>query len=224
MNKTLAELRADVRAALSEGSRRFFTDDNVTRWLNDAQDFVVAEELLASNGVWWGTFVPNAWWYQLPEDVIIPKRLYGTLSTNQEYRVDCIEKDQLDAITRLSRRNTTSNIVSSVAYGRTEYGMTIEIYPAVSTWSRFRIEGTRRMKHLVDELDVTECPIGLTHILVHYALWQAKKKDEEVQQADQWERQVQRDVAEVRARRMREIASDAYPRVRPRKRLGRFWP
>jgi hypothetical protein len=220
---TAIELDTLVRHDLSEGGRQFFTPEAIRAWLNEGQDFLVAEELYAVKGGYKFWSVPNQTTYLLREEILAPEALYGRGRSGFPYRIGFENGDDTDARTYMSNNIPTADVVRSVTYRRVAEGLEAEIFPALNSWYPLVYRGSKRMKRLVNDTDETECPNGMTHILVHYALWQAKKKDEEVRQADQWEQQVMRDVMEVRARRMRETASDRNARVRVHRKLGRIF-
>jgi hypothetical protein len=220
--ETATELDIRVRAGLSERAPRFFTLGDVRGFINEAQDFLVREDIYSVKGSWKELSVPKSTTYLLPEDLIAPEYVYATNSAGQKYRVTFQQQDEHDQRNWMRASTTTADVISTVTYGRVAEGLTAEIYPALSTYRFLIWAGGKRMKKLVNDSDRTECPPGLSHILVHYALWQCKKKDEEVRQAQDWERQVARDVLEVRAGRMRELASDQNARVKIRRNVGRY--
>ena len=220
---TALELDARVRYLLSEGGRQFFTPEAIRSFLNDAQDFLVAEDLYLSRGGFEFWSVPYQSSYLLREEMIAPEQLYVRMSTGQSYRIEFEKQDDVDERTRLGRTPNASTTVTAVTYARGVHGIEMEITPALSIRTKLTYRGATRMKPLVNDTDRTECPPSLVHILIHFTVWQCKKKDEEVRQAQDWERQVQRDTLELKAQRMRSTASDknATVTLRPKRRFFR---
>lgn len=222
MNPTAAELVLLVRKNLSEESEQFFNTPAIMGFLNDGQDFLVREELYTTQGSWGQMSVPRATAYLLPEDLLAPQALYGRPAGGQPYRVEFEQGDDMDRRTFMARSASVASVVSTVTYHPCPEGLYAEIWPALDDYYPLRWVGAKRLKRLVESTDRTECPPGLTGILTDYATWYCKLKDEEPRQADQWMNKVLLGVREARARRMRSLASDQYPRVRIRRRVGRF--
>lgn len=224
MSVSLDELLRRVRAQLSENDTEFFTDDNVTDWLNEGQDVIFNDSPFTSKAMWEldaTDTMPSGQYFLLDPDCAIPTGLAYRDASGRVRPVDYLEPDRMD---RMRRGSSSTGSPRWYTARLTEDGPAIEFFPALSTARPLYVEGFRRPTPLSDSEDRTDLPRHLIPAVIEYALWCAKDKDEETKQAQEHERKFGEHLSKLAERRL-QLQADQHNTVR----LGRstrwpYWP
>lgn len=222
MGDTLATIRSRVRSKLSEEGVRFFKDENVLKWINEGQDAISADCPWIVQTSLQRMTVPYVEIYGLPEDVIEIKATRLKTASGAPYRVQYVEPTVMDQLKQF-QRVTAGSTSYRITYRAGLEGLAIEFYQPLSTRVKLVCDVLKRPKPLVNDYDISELPQAQTQTLVHYALWQAKVKDEETQQADRARRDFEEALTDLRSRRLT-IQVDQMNKTRVRQSVGGWWP
>ena len=200
IGKTLDELIADVRAELSEEDTAFFTDENVTAFLNRGQDVIATDCPWACVATYSVASVANQPRYLMPLNVIHPTATFIRDSGGTAERTNYVEPDILD---RLTSYSSTAGAARSVSYRNTNIGMELQLYPAPSTSGLWiDVNAHVRPTPMSATTDRTCIDPLFGHVLVNYALWKCKWKDEESPQGDRYRQDFEESLRDMEARRI----------------------
>jgi hypothetical protein len=221
MSVSLDDLIRRFRAAMSENDPEFFTDSNVTDWLNEAQDVVWADSPFTAKALWEvdsTDTMPGAQYFLCDPDCAIPTGMLIRSTTGGLRSVDYIEPDRMD---RLRRGIATTGSPRLYTVRLAEDGPAIEFFPALSSARALYVEGFRRPTVLAVGEDRTDLPRHLVPPIIKYALMCAKDKDEETRQSQEHERRFGTELDLVSERRM-QLQADQHNTVKYRR--SNRWP
>lgn len=219
--ETLASLTVRIRDKLSEASTRFFTGEVIRKWINEAQDRIAADCPWVVMTTKQRLTVPNCDFYLLPSDVVEVKDTKLRTTAGTSYRVEYEEPAIMDQLKQMNRGGSNATTYR-VTYRTTLEGIGIEFFQAPSVRVRMACWVFKRPVPLINANDQCELPVWLTQTVVDYCLWQAKVKDEEMQQAAAAQAQFELDLKDLRARRL-SIQADQMNKTRSRRRVGGWW-
>lgn len=216
---TLAELITDVRAQLSEDDTEFFTADVVRRALNAAQRQIAADCPWAVLETFTTATVPGSPRYRLPGEVVQPTGVWMRLSSGQRYAVDYTEPDRIEG--QKAFISLSTGIPRWATSRRSRTGVEIELFPSPNLVTTLEVEAFIHPAELVNNTDCAEFDPSLCPVLIAYALWKLKGKDEETVQADKYLAAYEAGLSDLRARRTRSQAIKA--NVARSRRSFYFW-
>jgi len=203
VNITTDELVRRFRAALSEGDTDFFTDQNAYDWINEAQDVIFTDAPFTYESVWEldNTALPvGANTFLVPDACAIPTAASMRDTSGNLYRLNYMEPDRMDRITV----GTTSmgSVPRYCTYRRVEDGTAIEIWPRPSAQVPLYVQGLCEPKRVEDMESISDLPRPYVQAIIFYAVWCAKGKDEEDQQAREAERKFAAEMNKLAERKM----------------------
>lgn len=216
MSVSLDELLRRFRAVLSENDTEFFTDSNVTDWLNEAQDVIFNDSPFTSKALWEvdsSSTMPGAQFFLVDDECSIPTGMLYRDTSGTLIPVDVIEPDRMD---RLRRGSGSQGTPRWYCVRLTEDGPAVEFFPALSTARPIFVEGYRAPTELGTAEDRTDLPRHLVPAVIRYALMCAKDKDEETKQAQEHERKFGVDMDRLSERRA-QLQADQHNTVKYRR-------
>lgn len=202
MSATLNELIASIRSELSEGDAEFFTDADVTRFINQGQDIIAADAPWTCIDAFQTFTVAGQASYLLPPAVIQATGAMLRLPGGSSYRLEYLEPNGIDANRSFTASSTGTP--RRVSYRQSALGIVVELWPVPPTTGLELTVGARvRPTPLVAETDRTSFVAICDPVLVSYALARCKRKDEETSQGDRYMTEFGVALANLRAHRMR---------------------
>lgn len=189
---TLEEMRNEVYARLGELAG-FYTDANLTQWLNDGMDDIALnlEPKVTSATI---TTVASTTEYALPDNLISIKTALYYDSSAAQWR-DMEETSYMELFH--SNPGWESDEVALMPhkwYWRPEGIIGVYPKPTTGTTNGLRIIYTCRPDEMVDDDDVTTMPTYLDRAVVLFAVFRAKLKDRNDEKAviarAEWEKAV----------------------------------
>lgn len=223
MAVTFEDLERRVRSRLSESDADFFSQQNVLDWLNEGQDVVCTAVGYTLNATWQARIPAYATAVRLTEECLRPSKLRMVSSTGRSIILDYVDPDQMDRFktyrTSESAGTTTRFTVIPGVDGR------ILVWDvAQSEECELTVWGQMRPRQMTaSSTSYTDLPDHLTHVVVSYALWMAKVKDEEAGQAKDARAQFASDMAELDEDRQRVQAAQFNTVRHGRENTGRLW-
>jgi hypothetical protein len=180
MSATLQNLLAQVRANIDEPTPRFWTDAELTSWINDGLRDVArrSEDVLSINSSL--TAIVGQASYAAPTDLIRLHRVeFQPTSSTQVYPIDVRERNEADQFMGFN-----PSIQSAFPYlcwlwgttGVASYALTISFYPVFSQAGTISIWYYRMPSLLVNMNDPVELPNGWEDLPVLFATAMARRK------------------------------------------------
>jgi hypothetical protein len=217
---TLLEMRTEVYSRLGEQAG-FYTDDNLTQWLNDGMDDIalnlepkVSSAILTTYGA--------RTEYLLPDNLISIKTALYYDSAAAQWR-----DLQETSYTELFRSNPgwesdTVALIPHMWYWRPEGVIGIYPQPVTGTTNGLRIIYTCRPEEMVEDEDVSHLPTYLDRAIILYAVFRAKLKDRNDEKAvlarAEWEKAVASAAMLINKHR-----KEHAPRLEPNQNNYRKW-
>lgn len=207
---TQSEITRRVRAKLSEAGARYFTEQNVLDWINEAQDVISSDAPYAVVATWHTVTQRNKPSYLLPTEAVEPTGALLRVSGPRTYRLSFITPD-VDNDTR--GVSWGPGQPETVSYHLDAEGIAVDLWPAPNGAYDLYVEAFQRPLVLTEATDRTDIPAYLVSTVVKYAVAQAKYKDEEMQQYAAMMQDFQKDLDRLAERRL-ETQADQHPTVR----------
>ena len=219
---TASELMRRFRAAMSEGAATYFTEQNAYDWLNEGQNEVYNDAPFTTEATWEldETAVPvGGSAFIAPDACGVPTAAAVRLAGGGLRRLRYAEPDRMD-------RLTSGSVVATgeptwVSYGLADDGIVVRIHPAPSTSCSFYIRGYRVPRRMSVEASRLDLPEHLCAPVIFYAVWCAKGKDEESEQAREAERKFVGAMNKIAERRM-DRQRDQHNTVRDGRGVARY--
>ena len=176
MARTLAQLRGDVRSRLNEATAAFWTNDELTRWINEgAADVARRTESLRD------TFdipiVIGTQTYTGPTDLVRAHTLeYRPTGDTTVHALTYRDKMSADALWGTGQANTDGTPLIWTSWG---FPPTIDItvYPTPNAAGSLRLHYYRLPATVALDGDVVEIPSGWEDLISEYATQLALRKD-----------------------------------------------
>lgn len=176
---TLTQLITQVRANIDEDTARFWTDAQITQWLNDGlRDLGRRTETIQSYNTSLSAVAGTAK-YNLPADVIRIHRVeFVPTGQTTVYPLQAATYEEMDSIWGINQQSQSSYPMYYVLWGYPGGAATLQIqlFPIPSQAGQIRLYYYRQPAALVSGSDVPELPGGWEDLLVHYAEYRAKRK------------------------------------------------
>lgn len=180
MSKTLTQLLSDVRSALDEPVARFYTDAELTRWINDGLVDVARRTQTLAHFSATITGVANQTKYNLPTDLITLHRVeFVPASSTQVYPVQLMTPAELDQYWGSQQDTASSYPWAAAVWGFPGQTATLQlqIYPVLSSnGGTIRLWYYRLPATLTAGADIAEIPAGWESLISDYCEYRAKRK------------------------------------------------
>jgi hypothetical protein len=191
MPVTLAEYLRRSRSVLDEPATRFWTDAELTDWINDgardlarkAEDLITYDTSIAVS--------PNVATYPLPSDVIRVHRIeFVPASSLQTYPVRASSQDEMDMIWGVNQTNPSSYpsyfVTRGYPGGAGTSAFLVQLYPVPGqpgTLNLYYYKTPRRL--LSTEITLTiDLPEGWDDVVIQYVEWRALRKTKDPRWAE----------------------------------------
>jgi len=179
---TLEQMRQKVYNLLRDSERNFIAPEMVAGWLNMAQTDLCLRTKVMTKEATGATIVSTL---ALPTDFVAPISFTLTDgdSTN---RVEFTNEDVFDSYQDTG--NTPPRTLARI------FNENIEIYPAASAGTSYALRYSYMPADLEDSTDVCVLPMGLQLKMVQYATAQAKYAEAEIDEADRYISEYEREL------------------------------
>jgi hypothetical protein len=183
MPVTLAEYIRRSRSVLDEPASRFWTDAELTDWVNDgARDLArKAEDLLSYDTTIIVT--PNVATYPLPADCIrVHRAEFVPSGSTQSYPVRGSSQDEMDTIWGVSQQNSSSYpsyfVTRGYPGGTSASQFNIQFYPVPAQSGNINLFYYKMPRRLTaaDLLLTVDLPEGWDDLILMYVEWRALRK------------------------------------------------
>lgn len=177
MSDTLVNMRTAVRARLDEATAKFWTDADLTRWINEAAREIArrTENLQTTANI---SSVAGQQQYTMPVDVYRVHRVEYARTTSIVTPLEYRDFNNMDSIWWSSQRITPGD-----PYWYTMWGfpptLTMVVYPipSDSISNAFKVFYYRLPATVSGDSDSVEIPAGWDDIVVDYCEYSALRKD-----------------------------------------------
>jgi hypothetical protein len=184
MPASLTILLANVRSNIDEASARFWSDAELTTWINDALRDVArrTEEILHLPPIPLA-IVAGTGKYNLPVDVIRVHRIeFIPTGSTQTYPVTKTTHEEVDRIWGLNQSTQSAYPSYFVLWGTPGIAaspLVVQFYPVPAQSGTANIFYYRVPAKLVNGSDVAELPEGWDDVIVDYCEYRAKRKSKD---------------------------------------------
>ncbi len=217
---TLLEMRTEAYARLGEQAG-FYTDDNLTQWLNDGADDIALnlEPKVTSATI---TTLAATTEYALPDNLISIKTALYYDSSAAQWR-ELQETSYLELFrSNPGWESDTVALIPHMWYWRPEGVIGVYPQPVSGTNDGLRVIYTVRPDEMVDDEDTTTMPNYLDKAVILYAVFRAKLKDRNDEKAvlarAEWEKAVSSAAIIINKHR-----KENAPRFEPNQKNYRKW-
>lgn len=180
MTTTLAQLRTNVRSALDESSPRFWSDAELTVWINMGLADIGRKAQVIQQYSATITGVANQQKYDLPTDLVTLHRVeFIDAGGTQVYPLQLLTIEQMDQYWGLQQDTASSYPFAAYVWGYTGGAATLKlgIYPVLSSnGGTIRLYYYRLPATLVNSSDIAELPAGWESLIIDYCEYRAKRK------------------------------------------------
>lgn len=176
---TLTSLITQVRSNVDEAAARYWSDAEITQWLNDGvKDIGRRTEAIQSFSTSISVVAGTAT-YNLPADLIRLHRIeFDPTGSTQIYPVKITTFEEIDSVWGINQASQASYPSYAVIWGYPGGAatLTIQLFPVPSQPGNLKLYYYRVPVLMVNGSDTPEIPGGWDDILVHYAEYRAKRK------------------------------------------------
>lgn len=196
MARTLAQARTDVRSRLDEATASFWSDTELTRWINEGQNDVArrSECLRATSDI---AVTAGTQDYVAPTDLVRATAAeWRPTSSDQRFPLTYLDRHNADSIwgTSQSMTDGTPAIWTAWGYPGTST-FTIKLYPTPYEAGTLRLYYYKLPTEVAADGDTLGVPNGWEDLVVEYATMLAYRKDGN----QQWQDAFQKYTADLEA-------------------------
>lgn len=181
MTASLQQLLASSRSLLDESSGNFYTDSELTTWINDGlrdiarrtEDIQHFDTTIAA--------ISGTGNYALPSALIRLHRVdFQATGDVRQYPMELVDRNDVDRL--IGFNPTIQSSFPFVAWlwgtpGNSTYPLTMSVYPVPSTGGTFNLYYFRMPNLLINPTDVAEIPNGWEDLVPLFTEAMAKRKD-----------------------------------------------
>lgn len=181
MPVTLNTILTDVRNRLDETTARFWTDAELTNWINDGlRDISRRTETIQQFYTGLTTTASQAK-YHLPPDVIRIHRVeYAPAGTSNRYPVQASTYQEMDQIWGINQLTQTMSYSYAYVLWGFPPNLIMQLYPVpASSGDTVNIFYYRLPNKLVNTTDIAEIPEGWQDLVSLYCEYVARRKDKD---------------------------------------------
>lgn len=181
---TLTTLLSRVRSNINETTARFFTDAELTTWLNNGCKDIARRAEVIQHFDTTVSAIAGTNKYALPTDVIRVHRVeFMPTGQTQIYPLQASTQQELDQVfgTNQAQQGTTPLYYAIWGYpgGVGAAALTMQVYPVPATSGTFNIFYYAVPVDMVGGTDVAQIPAGWEELLVLYCEYNARRKDKQ---------------------------------------------
>lgn len=176
MARTLAQLRSDVRSRLDESTATFWSDAELTRWVNEGQNDIArrAECLRATDDI---AVTAGTQTYDGPTDLVRATAMEWHPSTSSAiHPLTYRDKHSADSLW-----GTTQGTMDGTPMIWTSWGapptLTIQVYPTPIEDGELKLFYYKLPTELTTDTDNVGVPTGWEDLVTEYATMHALRKD-----------------------------------------------
>ena len=183
MSVTLTTLISRVRSNVNESTSRFWSDAEITTWLNDGCKDIARRTETIQHFDTTVTAVVGTAKYALPSDVIRVHRVeYTPTGQTQIYMLQASTEQELDQVFGINQAQQGAYPLYYAIWGYPggsgAAALMMRVYPVPSQGGTFNIFYYAVPPDMVTGTDVATIPTGWEDMLVQYCEAEAKRKDQ----------------------------------------------